>query len=109
MPRSPRLRIALALAVSVVLAAVCAAANVKSGHLAIAAATTRVAVDLPQPLLRSPAATNTDYENLQRRSVLVANLMTSDAAMVSVARHAGIPRDRIAANTRVTVDVETAM
>jgi hypothetical protein len=75
----------------------------------IATAVTRVAVDLPQPLLRDSTADDGTYENLQKRAVLIANLMSTDVVLANVARHAGVRMNDIAANTRVMVDVQPVM
>ena len=83
--------------------------GVKARNLDVAAATTRVAVDLPKPLLSDALATDGSYQNLQKRAVLVANLMTSDPALNEIARRAGIPRTKIAANTRVMVNVQPVL
>ena len=116
---SRRLRLVLVLMLCGLVAFTCAVANVsrvslvppgiKPRQLQVAAATTRVAVDLPKPIARDSNAVLSQYEDLQRRAVLIANLMTSDAAMDSVARQSHIPRDLIAARTTVVYDAQRVM
>jgi hypothetical protein len=109
----------LVLLACALVATVCTVANVAKVSLLppsigprdadVATAVTRVAVDLPQPLLRDSTADDGAYENLQKRAVLIANLMSSDAVLANVARRAGVRLDDIAANTRVMVDVQPVM
>ena len=118
-PGSPRLRRAIVILGCGLIALVCAVANyahvsifppgISARHIEMAVATTRVAVDFPAPLMRNADADDGTYQNLQKRSVLVANLMSSEVVMQRVARHAGIPAGQIAATTRVMVDVQPAM
>jgi hypothetical protein len=75
--------------------------------LDIAAAATRVSVDLPAPLAADGLATEYDYETIQRRTVLVATLATAEPAIEIIARRAGIDRDDLAATTPVTSGVQT--
>ena len=78
-------------------------------QLDVAGATTRVTIDLPATLRNDALAPESSYQDLQARSVLVANLMTSERALAFTSRRTGIPREQIAASTRVMVDVQTAM
>jgi hypothetical protein len=116
---SRRLRLVLVFMLCALVAFTCAVANVsqvslvppriKPRQLEVAAATTRVAVDLPKPIARDSNAVLSQYDDLQRRAVLIANLMTSDAVMDSVARQSRIPRDLIAARTTVVYQAQRVM
>jgi hypothetical protein len=113
------LRLVLVLMLCGLVAFACAVANVshisllppsiKPRQLQVAAASTRVAVDLPKPIARDSEAALSQYDDLQRRAVLIANLMTSDAAIDSVARRSHIPRDLIAARTTVVYQAQKVM
>ncbi len=121
MPRLPRLRLTrgpvLALCAAIALA--CAVASVahvsllppslEQRDLSVAAATARIAVDLPKGLVDDPLATEAEYQNVQRRAILIANLMTGDRALEEIARLARVPASDIAATTRVMIDVQPAM
>jgi hypothetical protein len=121
MPRLPRIRLArgpvIGLCAAIALA--CAAASVahvslfppglEPRELTVAGATTRIAVDLPKGLVGDSLATDVEFQDVQRRAILIANLMTSDRAVEEMARRAAIPADDIAATTRVMIDVQPVM
>ena len=119
--RLPRIRAARGLVVGLcaAIALACAVASVthvslfppslEQRDLTVAAATARIAVDLPKTLVNDPLATEAEFQNVQRRAILIANLMTGDAAMEQIARRAGVPAGDIAATTRVMIDVQPAM
>lgn len=117
--RYARRRRVFVIVVCALFATFCALANVakisllppsiEPRHNEIATAVTRVAVDLPAPLLRNARADDGSYENLQKRTVLIANLMSTDVVLDHVARRAGLDRHDIAANTRVMVNVQPVM
>jgi hypothetical protein len=83
--------------------------SVEKRDLTVAAATVRIAVDLPKTLANDPLATEPEFQNVQRRAILIANLMTGDRALEQIGRRAGIPADAIAANARVMIDVQPVM
>jgi hypothetical protein len=121
MRRPPRIRLSRGpvIALCAAIAVGCAVASVahvsllppslEQRDLTVAAATARIAVDLPKGLVDDPLATEAEYQNVQRRAILIANLMTGDRALEQIARRAGVPAGEIAAITRVMIDVQPAM
>jgi len=68
----------------------------------IGGAATRIAVDRSRPLISDSAATGYDYETLNKRTSLLANLMASKPVMTYIAREAGLRPSDISAATRTT-------
>jgi hypothetical protein len=83
--------------------------SLKQRDLTVVAATVRVAVDFPKTLVNDALATEAEFQDVQRRAILIANLMTSDRALEQIGRRAGIEADAIAANARVMIDVQPVM
>ncbi|MEA2138091.1 MAG: hypothetical protein QOG56_1241 [Solirubrobacteraceae bacterium] len=77
--------------------------------LEIAGATSTVVVDRPRPLVADRLATDGDYQTLQKRAVLLANLVTSAPVLERIGRRAGVDPDEIAASTRVTANVQSVL
>ncbi len=73
----------------------------------VAAATARLAVDRPKPLIGDDQATEYDYETLVTRSVLVATLASSEPVLDYIAAEAGLDPDDIFATSPVTSGVQT--
>jgi hypothetical protein len=97
---TPRRRLVLAvLAVSAVVALVCARLNT-AGDLAVAGAQTHVLVDTPSPSLAYRDDPVTDPSALQMRAELYARMLTSRAVLEKVARRAGIPASRLSGVAR---------
>ncbi|HEY0344643.1 MAG TPA: hypothetical protein VGC59_08345 [Solirubrobacteraceae bacterium] len=117
-PTSPKLRIIAAIALCAALAWLAAIASVSSvsllppsikpRQLAIAGASARVIVDYPRSLLSDRLATDGDYRTLQKRAVLLGNLMASPPVSRLVARRAGLRPQQLAAKARVTAAVQDA-
>jgi hypothetical protein len=117
MPRPSLLRRLAVVGACALVAAVCAIWSVNSISLSppgiepravdVAAAATRVLVDRPSPLISNALATEYDYETIQKRAVLVANLASSEPALEFIARRAGLDRSDIVAVTPVTSGVQT--
>jgi len=111
------LRWPVAIALCTVVAAVCAVWSVSTFSLAppgiaprqldIGAATARVAVDRPKPLIGDADATEYDYETIAMRAVLIASLASSPPAVEFIARRAGLDPEDIVATTPVTSGVQT--
>ncbi len=83
--------------------------GIESRHLEIAGASTLVVVDRPRPLISDRLATDGDYQTLQKRSVLLANVLTSAPAMRRIAERAGIDARQIATVTRITANVQSVL
>ena len=83
--------------------------KVEPRDLQVAAASTRVLVDLEETRITDRHARMGDFDSLARRSVLLANLMTSDPVRPYIARHADVPADQIAAVTKVTASAPIAL
>ncbi len=100
------------------IALVCAVASVyhvgvlppklSSRHLDIAAAATRVTIDIPQPLVTNALAQDGDFQALDKRAALVGNLMSSEPVLARIAREARIEPSDVAAVTRITTGVQSA-
>ncbi len=100
------------------IALVCAIASVchigvlppklSSRHLDIAAAATRVTIDVPQPLVTNALAQDGDFQALDKRAALVGNLMSSEPVLARIAREARIEPSDVAAVTRITTGVQSA-
>lgn len=105
------------IALCALVAALCAVWSVNAISLAppgiapreldIAAATARVAVDRPKPLIGDALATEYDYETIQRRAVLVASLASTEPVLEFIARRAQLDPDDIVATSPVTSGVQT--
>ncbi|MEY2513549.1 MAG: hypothetical protein QOJ89_907, partial [bacterium] len=101
-----------------VIALVCAVASVShvsllapkisSRQLDVAAASSRVSIDLPRPLGFDGLATDSDYQGLSKRATLVADLMSSAPVVAYVARRAALDPSQIGAATRITTGVQAA-
>ena len=78
-------------------------------ELTVAAASTRVMIDLDVSRATDRRAVEGDFDSLARRAVMLANLLTSDAVVPDIARHAGLPADQIAAVTKVTASAPLAL
>jgi hypothetical protein len=78
-------------------------------HLQIASASTHVLVDSPQSKTIDLQASTADMAALTTRAQLLGNLMASPPVREYIARHAGVPADRIAAIAPVTVGVPRAL
>lgn len=97
------------------IALVCAVASVSnigaklsSRHLDVAAATTRVTIDVPRPLVTNALAQDGDFQALNKRAALVGNLMSSKPVLTRIAREARIDPSEVAAVTRITTGVQSA-
>jgi hypothetical protein len=77
-------------------------------HLDIAAASSRVTIDVPKPLITNALAQDGDFQALNRRAALVGNLMSSEPVRTRIAREARIDPSRVAAVTRITTGVQSA-
>jgi hypothetical protein len=75
--------------------------------LDIGAATARIAVDRPKPLIGDALAKEYDYETIQVRAVLVASLASTQPALAFIARRAGLDPADIVATSPVTSGVQT--
>ena len=110
------LRWPAALALCTVVAAVCAVWSVNAISLAppgiaprqldIGAATARIAVDRPKPLIGDADATDYDYETIAVRAVLVASLASTQPALEFIARRAALDPMDIVATSPVTSGVQ---
>src|SRR4051794_1136987 len=97
---TPRRRLVLAvLAVSAVVALVCARLNT-AGDLAVAGAQTHVLVDTPSPSLAYRDDPVLDPSALQMRAELYARMFASRTVLEKVARRAGIPSDGLSGVAR---------
>jgi hypothetical protein len=83
--------------------------GLQARHLDVAGASTLVVVDRPRPLVSDDLATDGDYRTLQKRAVLLGNLMTSPPAMSHIAHRAGIDQRAIAVVTRITANVQSVL
>jgi hypothetical protein len=117
-PKTPERRVIAGIALCAALAFVAAVASVSSisvlpprieaRQLEIAGASARVLVDYPRPLLSDRLATGGDYRTLQKRAVLLGNIMASRPVREIVARRAGIDARQISSTARVTAAVQDA-
>jgi hypothetical protein len=117
-PKTPKRRVIAGIALCAALAFVAAVASVSSisllpprieaRQLEIAGASARVLVDYPRPLLSDRLATGGDYRTLQKRAVLLGNIMASRPVREIVARRAGIDARQISSTARVTAAVQDA-
>lgn len=100
------------------IALVCAIASVShigvlppklsSRHLDIAAAATRVTIDVPKPLVTNALAQDGDFQALDKRAALVGGLMSSEPVLRRIAQEARIDPSDVAAVTRITTGVQSA-
>ena len=81
--------------------------SVSPRQMDIAAASARIAIDRPKPLIGDDRATEYDYETLQTRAVLIATLASTDPAVAYIARRAGIDPDDLVVTSPVTSGVQT--
>ena len=81
--------------------------SVAPRQMDIAAATARIAIDRPKPLIGDDHATDYDYETLQTRAVLLATLASTGPVAEYIARRAGIDPDDLVATSPVTSGVQT--
>jgi hypothetical protein len=113
LPRGVGIALCVALALVAAVLSVCTVSLLPPGihgrQLQIAGASALVVVDRPQPLVSDQLATDGDYQTLQKRAVLLGELMTSPPAMRHVARLAGIDQREIATVTRVTANVQSVL
>jgi hypothetical protein len=113
LPRGAGIALCAAIALVAAVLSVCTVSLLPPGvhgrRLQIAGASALVVVDRPQPLVSDQLATDGDYQTLQKRAVLLGELMTSPPAMRHVARLAGIDRREIATVTRVTANVQSVL
>lgn len=77
--------------------------------LDVAAASTRVLVDLPQTRLVDRPARIGDFDSLAVRSVLLANLSTTDSVRTYIARRADLPVGSISAATSISTSTPRAL
>jgi hypothetical protein len=116
-PRSRRHILAAGLCL--LIACVAAVASVSSLSLAppgiaprglqVAGGSAHVVVDLPRPLIGDGGAQIEAVRTLWSRSVLLANLLTSEAVLDRVGRRAGIDPRQIGGSTYITANVPTVM
>ena len=105
------------IALCAVVAAVCSVWSVCTISLAppgiapreldIGAATARVAVDRPKPLIGDADATEYDYETIAKRAVLIASLASTRPVVEFIARRATLDPEDLVATTPVTSGVQT--
>ena len=81
--------------------------SVSPRQMDIAAASARIAIDRPKPLIGDDGATEYDYETLQTRAVLIATLASTEPAVDYIARRAGVDPDDLVATSPVTSGVQT--
>ena len=74
--------------------------SVSPRQMDIAAATARVAIDRPKPVIGDDHATEYDYETLQTRAVLIATLASTEPVAGYIARRAGIDPEDLVATSR---------
>ena len=104
-----RMRRLIAAGVCVVIAIACAFASVHGRQLQVAGASAHVVADLPTPMIGNSRAESADLQTLWRRAVLLANMLTSQPLLESVAHRAGVDPHQIGGTTLVTANVPTVM
>ena len=81
--------------------------SVSPRQMDIAAATARIGIDRPKPLIGDDHANEYDYETLQTRAVLIATLASTEPVAGYIARRAGIDPDDLVATSPITSGVQT--
>jgi hypothetical protein len=76
--------------------------------LIIGAASTTMLIDEPQSEATNLSATADQFGSLQARTVLIANLMTTDPVLAYIGRLAGLPPSAIDADAPITANVPQA-
>lgn len=75
------------------------------GNLQVAAATTRILVDDPEPSILERQALPQDFTTLQKRAELYARLMTTQPVLEAIAQRAKVPADQLSGVARTTADI----
>lgn len=82
--------------------------KISARQLDVAAASSRVSIDLPRPLVVDALAKDGDYQTLYKRTALLGSLVSSAPVLSYIARRARLDPSRIAATTQITTGVQAA-
>jgi hypothetical protein len=115
----PGRRQAVGAALCLLVATVAAVASVRSiglfppglepRPLQVAGSSAHIVVDMPSGTIGDYGAESEELDTLFARTVLLANLMTSQPVLERVGLRAGIEPDQIAASTRITANVQSVL
>ncbi len=97
-----------ALALSTLIAAVCAKLNM-AGNLTVGSAETHMMVDYPEESILDRSALPQDLATLEKHAELYGTLMTTSPVLDAIARRAQLPRGQISGLTRTTAGVPSTL